>query len=159
MPVALLLLSSGYNVIVIVLWLFLTVPWVGMQCVIVVFPDHTTYFFLFFYDGTDLVLTEEQFDNGFLHLIRRHIQVVQLNEFDINPFKRNGISHLFKLEQSFSNFRVLGGILFLFFQILIEYSVSKRLSSWCLIWICTIYLRPIKRTPVLYGLKYLHVLI
>ena len=23
------------------LWLFLTVPWVGLQCVIVVFPDHT----------------------------------------------------------------------------------------------------------------------
>ena len=25
----------------IVLCLFLTVPWVGMQCVIVAFPDHT----------------------------------------------------------------------------------------------------------------------
>ena len=24
-----------------VLWLFLTVPWVGLQCVLVVFPDHT----------------------------------------------------------------------------------------------------------------------
>ena len=24
-----------------VLWLFLTVPWVGLQCVSVVFPDHT----------------------------------------------------------------------------------------------------------------------
>ena len=24
-----------------VLWLFLTVLWVGLQCVIVVFPDHT----------------------------------------------------------------------------------------------------------------------
>ena len=24
-----------------VLWFFLTVPWVGLQCVIVVFPDHT----------------------------------------------------------------------------------------------------------------------
>ena len=23
------------------MWLFLTVPWVGLQCVIVVFPDHT----------------------------------------------------------------------------------------------------------------------
>ena len=27
--------------IVIVLWLFLLVPWVGLQCVIVVFSDHT----------------------------------------------------------------------------------------------------------------------
>ena len=39
--VALLCLSSWCFVIVIVLWLFLTVPWVGLQCVIVVFPDHT----------------------------------------------------------------------------------------------------------------------
>ena len=28
-----------------VLWLFLTVPWVGLQCVIVVFPDHTQLLF------------------------------------------------------------------------------------------------------------------
>ena len=39
--VALLLLSYGRLVTVNVLWLFLTVPWVGLQCVIVVFPDHT----------------------------------------------------------------------------------------------------------------------
>ena len=29
-----------------VLWLFLTVLWVGMQCVIMVLPDHTHYFFM-----------------------------------------------------------------------------------------------------------------
>ena len=39
--VALLLLSSRCIVTLNVLWLFLTVPWVGLQCVIVVFPDHT----------------------------------------------------------------------------------------------------------------------
>ena len=44
--VALLGLSSGCLVTVSVLWLFLTVPWVGMQCVIVVFPDHTHLLFL-----------------------------------------------------------------------------------------------------------------
>ena len=38
---ALLLLSCRCIVTKIVLWLFLTVPWVGLQCVIVVFPDHT----------------------------------------------------------------------------------------------------------------------
>ena len=37
--VVLLLLSSIY-----VLWLFLMVPWVGLQCVIKVFPDHTHFF-------------------------------------------------------------------------------------------------------------------
>ena len=39
--VALLLLSYRCFAIVNVLWLFLTVRWVGLQCVIVVFPDHT----------------------------------------------------------------------------------------------------------------------
>ena len=39
--VILLLVSDRCLVTVNVLWLFLTVPWVGLQCVIVVFPDHT----------------------------------------------------------------------------------------------------------------------
>ena len=39
--VALLLLSYESLVGVYVLWLFLTVPWVGLRCVIVVFPNHT----------------------------------------------------------------------------------------------------------------------
>ena len=39
--VALLLLSYRYIVTINVLWLFLTMPWVSLQCVIVVFPDHT----------------------------------------------------------------------------------------------------------------------
>ena len=39
--VALLLLSYRCIVTINVLWFFLTVPWVGLQCVIVVFPDHT----------------------------------------------------------------------------------------------------------------------
>ena len=41
---ALLCLSAWCRVTVIVLWLFITVPWVGLQCVIVVFPDHTHVF-------------------------------------------------------------------------------------------------------------------
>ena len=40
--VALLGLSSWC--LVIVVWLFLAVPWVCLQLVIVVFPDHTHYF-------------------------------------------------------------------------------------------------------------------
>ena len=39
--VALLLLSYRCPVSVNLLWLFLTVPLVGLHCVIVVFPDHT----------------------------------------------------------------------------------------------------------------------
>ena len=39
--VALLLLSYRCIVTINVLWLFLTVPLVGLQCVIVVFTDHT----------------------------------------------------------------------------------------------------------------------
>ena len=39
--VALLLLSLLFLVTVSVLWLFLMLPWVGLRCVIVVFPHHT----------------------------------------------------------------------------------------------------------------------
>ena len=39
--VALLLLSCRCIVTINVLWLFLKVPWVGLQYVIVVFLDHT----------------------------------------------------------------------------------------------------------------------
>ena len=43
--VALLLLSHGCLVTVNVLWLFLTVPWIGLRYVIVVFPDHPHFLF------------------------------------------------------------------------------------------------------------------
>ena len=39
--VVLLLLSYEYLVTVYVLWLFFKVSWVGLQCKILVFPDHT----------------------------------------------------------------------------------------------------------------------
>ena len=39
--VALLLFTYGCNVIVNLLLLFLALLWVGLQCVIVVFPDYT----------------------------------------------------------------------------------------------------------------------
>ena len=41
MLVALLLLSYRCIVTINVLWLFLTVQWVGLLYVVVVFPDHT----------------------------------------------------------------------------------------------------------------------
>ena len=42
--VNLLILSYRCIVTINVLWLFLTVPWVCLQYVIVVFPDHTHFF-------------------------------------------------------------------------------------------------------------------
>ena len=39
--VTLLCLFVWCLVVVIVLWLFLAMPWVGLKCVIVVFPSHT----------------------------------------------------------------------------------------------------------------------
>ena len=42
--VALLSLSS--SCLVIVVWFFLAVPWVYLQLVIAVFPDHTHYFWI-----------------------------------------------------------------------------------------------------------------
>ena len=49
MLVALLLLSYKCIVTINVLWLFLTVPWVGLQCVIVVVHDHTHLLFKWIY--------------------------------------------------------------------------------------------------------------
>ena len=43
--VALLLLYYTCTVTINVLWLFLTLPWVGLQCVIVIFPDHTHFLY------------------------------------------------------------------------------------------------------------------
>ena len=40
---------AGCIVTINVLWLFLTVPWVGLQYVLVVFPDHTHLLFLVCY--------------------------------------------------------------------------------------------------------------
>ena len=40
------LLSLSSWCLMIVMWLFLVVPWVSLQLVIVVFPNHTHYFFL-----------------------------------------------------------------------------------------------------------------
>ena len=45
-PVALLSLSSWCLVTVGVLWFFLAMPWVGLRCVIVVYPDRTHLLFL-----------------------------------------------------------------------------------------------------------------
>ena len=42
----LLLLSYRFIVTINVLWLLFTVPWVGLQYVIVVFPDHTHLLFV-----------------------------------------------------------------------------------------------------------------
>ena len=42
--VALLSLSLGCLVTLNVLWLFLAVPWVGLQCVIMVLTDHIHFF-------------------------------------------------------------------------------------------------------------------
>ena len=44
--VALLLLSYRCIVTINVQWVFLTVLWVGLQCMIVAFPDHTHLLFV-----------------------------------------------------------------------------------------------------------------
>ena len=44
--VALLLLSYRCIVTITILWLYFAVPWVSLQCVIVVYPDHTHFFYL-----------------------------------------------------------------------------------------------------------------
>ena len=43
-----------------------------------------------------------------------------------NPFKTNGYSHLYQLDEFISNLRGLGSYFFIFIQIKIEFSVSKQ---------------------------------
>ena len=68
-PVALLLLSYRCIVTINVLWLFLTVPWVGLQCVVVVVPDHTHLLF----DGLGASLIADCKDSFFLREYTRHV--------------------------------------------------------------------------------------
>ena len=60
MLIALLLFSYRCIVTINVLWLFLVVPWVGMQYVIVVFPDHTH----LLYDHRKNTVTTESPERG-----------------------------------------------------------------------------------------------
>ena len=59
--VALLLFSYRCNVTIHVLWLLLTVPWIGLQYVIVVFPDHTHFLYFKFIDMSDKTNKVSQF--------------------------------------------------------------------------------------------------
>ena len=60
--VSLLLLPFWCLMTVSVLWLFLLVSWVGLQSVIVVFPDHTHLFFLT--KGNTVLLENDQVSTG-----------------------------------------------------------------------------------------------
>ena len=63
--VASLLLSYRCIVTINVMWLFLAVPWVGLQCVIVVFPDHTHLLFISITMRThDIVRIKNIFQRG-----------------------------------------------------------------------------------------------
>ena len=57
---ALLWFSSWFLVAVGVLWLFLAVPWVGLRCVVVVFPNHAHLLFanIFKYCSLDETVAE-----------------------------------------------------------------------------------------------------
>ena len=52
-----LLCHTGRLVIVIVLWPFLRVQWVGLQCLIVLSPDHAHLIFERFNDDPDIKLS------------------------------------------------------------------------------------------------------
>ena len=69
--VALFLLSYVCLVTVYVLWLFLMVLWVGLHCVIVVFPDYT-HFFLSGYN----YMNDTSRENGISILIRNSITYI-----------------------------------------------------------------------------------
>ena len=69
---ALLCLPSWY--IVIVVWLFLTMPWGCLQSVIVVFPDHTLLLFL-------KTIWQKKLPGDYLHMIK--------NPNEVGPFQND----------------------------------------------------------------------
>ena len=69
------LLSLFSWCLLIVLWLFLAVPWVCLQFVIVVFPDHTQLLFLAF------LLTMKHLNFFVLNLFLMFSLVIQILEF------------------------------------------------------------------------------
>ena len=72
--VALLWLSSWCLVDIGVLWLFLTVPWDGLKCVIVILPDHTHLLF-----ETKLYLSiNSEFDTKPLYYCRSNCKIVNI---------------------------------------------------------------------------------
>ena len=75
--VALLLLSFDCIVTINVLWLFLTVPWVGLQCVIVIFPDHTHLLFVPERGTTDAIIVVWQILENCL-AVNKHINMAYL---------------------------------------------------------------------------------
>ena len=73
--VALLILYYRCIVTINALWLFLTVPWVDLQCVIVVFPDHTHLIFYsilnIYISQTNVCHLEEKTQNKEIHVTAR----------------------------------------------------------------------------------------
>ena len=70
--VVLLWLSSRCYVTVNVVWLFLTMPWAGLQCVIVVFPDHSR---LLFY----IIFNMNQFCQFYVNLkVNQHMRAPKI---------------------------------------------------------------------------------
>ena len=69
--VALLSLSSWC--LVIVVWLFFTVPWVYLQFVIVVFSDHTHLLFCMVF--CDVLLFLWNFHKGLMYYVRSNFEI------------------------------------------------------------------------------------
>ena len=65
-----------------------------------------------------------------------------------NPFKSNGISHFYQLDQSISVLRVVGWYFFVFIQTLIRAFCKETVENLIrrhLIWVCTVCQCPTKR--------------
>ena len=69
------MLSLSSLCLVIVVWLFLTVPWVCLKFVIVLFPDHThLLFFVVFAGGSCLALRSKR-----LYCVISSLSIRELN--------------------------------------------------------------------------------
>ena len=79
-----------------VLWLFLTVPWVGLQCVIVAFPDHTHLLFIRTYISDSLA-------SNVAVPFKDYSQLESSLHLVANPKVDRGVTCLKCIERNFGN--------------------------------------------------------
>ena len=89
--------------------------------------------------------------------------VLPIYPFMPDPFMPNGVSHCYELDESISNFRVVGGIFHFnsnfkrnFCKQTVENLIRRRILR-RLIWFCTVCRCPTKRALDLYGLRKINI--
>ena len=70
----------------IVVWLFLILPWVGQRCVFVLFPDHTHLFFLCLWENLFFLNISKYLNMTFCLFFKKIIKAVPCITFFVKEW-------------------------------------------------------------------------